>query len=158
MRHLTSNKLIVASCAAVVLCGSLAAWRLASRESAAPHGGPSASAPGLSTNGLGAERRQWIVLPKPMGQGAQASGAAKAPRASTPEEQAAAMMRVSAGSLVRALSQAAAMGNTQAVEDLVKGLPRYGEVARKVIEEELSRTKSPKSREALTRALAQLRS
>lgn len=158
MRRPTRNKLIVGACGAVVLCGVVAAWRLTARGPVdAPSGAPS-STPLLAATRYQVEPGRWVVLPDPLRPGEAAPAVGKAPRASTPEEQAAAMNRVSVGSLVRALSQAAAMGNTQAVDDLVKGLPRYGDVARQVIEDELARTKSPKSRDALTRALAELRS
>lgn len=74
----------------------------------------------------------------------------------TPQEQAAAGKRVIVGDIVRALGQAATMGNAKAVEDLTKGLPKYGEAARAAIHEELGRVKDPKAKDALVRALGRL--
>lgn len=150
----SGNKLVRLACGAVALCGALAgmhAWRTA----------PDRPVGKQPTRGW-VHAAEWrpigcVSLPAPGPLPGEPTSPA-APRASTREEQAKAMNSVAAGSLVRALSQAAAQGDARTVDNLLKDLPRYGETAREKIEEELTRTKSPKSREALTRALAELRS
>ena len=74
----------------------------------------------------------------------------------TPEEQAAAGNQVIARAMVQALGEAAAIDNPRAVEQLLRGLPKYGEAATRAIQEELGRVRSPKARDALLKALDSL--
>lgn len=74
----------------------------------------------------------------------------------TPAQQAAAGNQVVANTLARALAQAAADGNTKAVEDITKGLPCFGDVARQALMRELRRCQDTRVREALRKALDEL--
>lgn len=149
MRRWTNHKLVWAAWVAVALCGAFAAsWP--SRGAVAPDrsGRPTVIKTARYTP------PRWVRLLTPLPRPGEQPEASSAPPRPTPEQQAAAAMRVTAGNLARALSQAAAAGDERTVANLLQGLPRYGEAAREKIEEELARTKNPKSREALTRALA----
>ncbi len=142
MLRFDRSKLGPSLCLAACLCAGVAvlstsAWttgrRLAQRVSTVPE--PAAG--------------QSPALP--------AAAAAQAPRTmpSTAESAAAGNAAV-ARNLARTLSRAAASGNDRAVNYLLRGLPRFGDAARKAIEEELSRVKDPRARDALRRALEEL--
>lgn len=79
-------------------------------------------------------------------------------RVATPEEKASAATLVTTRSIARSIDQAASVGDLRAVENLSAGLSRYGKTAEPAIQEQLERSKSPRAREALWKALELVKS